>query len=99
MAFRQRIYRVTEAGSKALASPPAGLPFPCRRILGLLQGDTHFSVIRAGMGICEEKQVAEWLEQLEKLGLVKADAMGTERDLDFTGILSLAALAARHNAG
>jgi hypothetical protein len=99
MAFQQRVYRATEAGGRALADPPPGLSFPCRRILGLLQGDTHFSVIRTGMGMCEERQVAEWLQVLETLGLVEGHAAGAERDLDFTGSLSLAALAARHNQG
>ena len=94
MAFRQRIYRLTDAGISAAAEPPRGMSLPCRRILGLLQGDTHFAVIRAGMGMCEEQQVAGWLAQLEKLGLVKAQAGGVERDLDFTGSFSLAALSA-----
>jgi hypothetical protein len=99
MAFRQRIYQATETGSKAVANPPAGVSFPCRRILGLLQGDTHFAVIRSGMGMCDEKQVGEWLQQLETLGLVKWHVERAESDLDFTGSLSLATLAARHNAG
>jgi hypothetical protein len=95
--LHQRIYRLTDAGVTAAAEPPRGMSLPCRRILGMLQGDTHFSVIRAGMGMCEERQVAGWLAQLEELGLVKAETGGAERDLDFTGSFSLAALSARHN--
>lgn len=99
MESRPRIYRPTPAGKAACENPPRGLSLPCRRILGLLQGATHFSVIRAGMGVCEEGQVAAWLAQLEKLGLVQSHAAGAERDLDFTGEFSLADLASRHNAG
>lgn len=99
MGYRHRIYQVTEAGEKARANPPTGLSLPCRRILGLVQDHTHFSVIRAGMGMCEEMQVAGWLEQLEKAGLVSAQAAADDCDLDFTGNLSLSALAARHNSG
>ncbi len=99
MEPRQRIYRPSPAGAAAAQNPPRGLSLPCRRILGLLHGDTHFSVIRAGMGSCEESQVAAWLGQLEKLGLVQSHAAGADRDLDFTGEFSLADLASRHNAG
>ncbi len=97
MPFHQRIYRLTDAGASAAAEPPRGMSLPCRRILGLLQGDTHFSVIRAGMGMCEERQVAGWLAQLEELGLVQAEIGGAERDLDFTGNFSLAELGGRRN--
>jgi hypothetical protein len=99
MGYRQRIYQVTEAGEKARENPPVGLSLPCRRILGLVQDHTHFAVIRAGMGMCEEKQVAGWIEELVKAGLVTAQAAGADCDLDFTDSLSLSALAARHNAG
>ena len=99
MEYRQRVYQVTEAGEKARANPPSALSLPCRRILGLVQDDTHFAVIRAGMGMCEEKQVAGWLDELVKAGLVIAQAAADDCDLDFTGNLSLSALAARHNAG
>jgi hypothetical protein len=99
MEPRQRIYRLTAAGKAAAGNPPRGLSLPCRRILGLLHGHTHFSVIRAGMDMCEESQVATWLGQLEKLGLVQSHAAGAARDLDFTGEFSLADLASRHNAG
>ena len=99
MGDRQRVYQVTEAGEKARANPPVGLSLPCRRILGLVQDHTHFSVIRSGMGMCEEQQVAGWLEQLEQAGLVSAEAAAEDCDLDFTGNLSLSVLASRHNAG
>lgn len=99
MAFRQRIYRATDAGLQALESAPAWIPLPCMRILRLLQADTHFSVIRAEMRMCEEEQIGSWLRDLEARGLVGWHAERVESDLDFTGSFSLATLASRHNAG
>jgi DNA-binding PadR family transcriptional regulator len=87
-------YSLTEAGARALADASSGLSIPCRRILGFVQGETHFAVISAGMAMCAEAQVAGWLKQLESQGLLKAHGVGAERDLDFTGSLSLAALRA-----
>ena len=91
------IFRRTQAGRDALAKGASHLPFACRRILTLLEGDTHFAVIRARMAGCQENEVQRWLDQLEAHGLVEADAAGAERDLDFTGSLSRAALASAHN--
>lgn len=99
MAFQKRVYRVTDAGVQALADAPAWLLYPCRRILGLLQGETHFAVIRAGMGMCDEAQIGHWLNQLETRGLVSSQADQVDSDLDFTGSFSLAAIKAGHNAG
>ena len=90
------IFRSTQAGRDALAIGASQLPFACRRILGLLDGDTHFAVIRAGMPGCQESEVRRWLEQLQTAGLVESHAAGEERDLDFTSSLSLAALASAH---
>ena len=99
MAFRQRIYRATDAGLQALEDPPAGISLPCMRILALLKGETHFAVIRADMRMCEEGQIGNWLHELETRGLIGSQADHAESDLDFTGSFSLAALKAGHNAG
>ena len=99
MAFRQRIYRATDAGLQALQDPPAGISLPCMRILALMKGDTHYAVVRADMRMCEEAQIGNWLHELERRGLVSSHADHAESDLDFTGSLSLAALRAGHNAG
>jgi hypothetical protein len=98
MGAKERIYRATEASLEAQASDKSGLSFLHRRIIGLIHGDTHFSVIRAGMGACLENQVAAWLQQLETLGFVTSHSAGAECDLDFTSSMSLATLAARHKA-
>ena len=98
MDNKHRTYCVTDAGSRALTNPSPTLSVPFRRILGLLEGETHFAVIRRGMAMCLETQVVGWLQQLESQGLLKSNAVGAERDLDFTGSLSLADLAAAAKA-
>ena len=97
--MNQRIYRATQAGVAALANGANDVPFACRRILGFIEGDTHFAVIKARMPGCLEGEVLRWLKQLEASGFVKSHAAGAERDLDFTGSFSLATLASRPNGG
>lgn len=97
--MQQRIYRATQAGLAAMADGASDVPLACRRILGLLEGDTHFTVIKARMPGCLESEVLRWLKQLETSGFVQSHAAGAERDLDFTGSFSLAALASRPNGG
>jgi hypothetical protein len=96
-AMEQRLFRVTQAGRDALANGARQVPFACRRILGLLDGDTHYAVIRAGMAGCQDGELRRWLEQLLAAGLVESHAGGAERDLDFTGSLRLSALASAYN--
>ncbi len=96
-AVEQRLFRSTQAGLDALAKGAKDVPFACRRILGLLDGDTHFSVIRAGMPGCQESEVRHWLEKLAAAGMVESHAAGVERDLDFTTSLSAEPLASAHN--
>ena len=98
-AFRDRIYRTTDAGLQALENPPASISPSCLRLLALLKDDAHFAVIRAELRTCEEEQVGTWLRDLEARGLIGSHADRAESDLDFTGSLSLAALKAGHNAG
>ena len=98
MGAQERIYRATGASLEAQANEKSGLSFLQRRILGLIRGDTHFTVIRAGMGACLENQVTAWLQQLEALGFVTSHSVGAECDLDFTSSMSLVTLAARHKA-
>jgi hypothetical protein len=96
-AMEQRLFRATQAGRHALANGASQVPFACRRILALLDGDTHYAVIRSGMAGCQDAELRRWLEQLAAAGLVESHAGGAERDLDFTGSLPLSALASAYN--
>lgn len=83
MEAKERIYRRTEAGRQAWASESSGLPPPLRRILAVVEGDTHFAVIRSGMMNCTEYQLLQWLQQLQTLHFLASDSAGAEFDLDF----------------
>ena len=84
MSLRDRIYRRTTAGIQAWESPGSSLSLPFRRILSLLEGDTHFSSVQSGMGALRAEQLAYWLDQLQKLGFVESTGATAESDLDFT---------------
>ena len=84
VSLRDRIYRRTTAGVQAWESPGSGLSLPFRRILSLLEGDTHFSVVQSGMGTPRAEQIAYWLDQLQKLGFVESSGATADSDLDFT---------------
>jgi hypothetical protein len=93
---KHRTYSLTEAGSRGLAQP-SGLSVPCRRILRLLDGETHFAVIARNMAMCAEKQVMAWLQELESAGLLTSQAAADGSDLDFTSSLLMADLVAAAN--
>lgn len=92
MDASHRTYSLTEAGVRALTQPSA-LSVPCRRILALLDGQTHFAVIARDMAMCAQQQVIGWLQEMESNGLLKSQAAADGSDLDFTGSLRLADLA------
>jgi hypothetical protein len=94
MAKTEQIYRRTEAGLRACEMPDSGLHAQQRRILGLLSSDTHSDFLRSTLGRrFGDRQVGEWLADLQARGFIEADAVSAELDLDFTGSLSLADLA------
>ena len=99
MARTEQIYRRTEAGLRACENPDSGLHAQQRGILGLIASDTHSDLVRNTLRRrFGDKQVEEWLSDLEKRGLLEAVAVTAEHDLDFTGSLSLADLRARQAA-
>ena len=93
---KHRTYSLTQAGCRALAQPSA-LSVPCRRILALLEGETHFAVIARDMAMCAQTQVIGWLQELEATGLMKSQAAADGSDLDFTLSFLLPDLAAAKN--
>jgi hypothetical protein len=99
MARTEQIYRRTEAGLRAYESPDSGLHAQQRAVLGLIESDTHSDLIRNTLRRrFGDKQVGEWLSDLEKRGFLEALAVTAEHDLDFTGSLSIADLCARQAA-
>ena len=83
------IYRRTVAGQSAWDSG-APLAAPLRHVLGLIEGETHADALRKLLAHHTESNVAYWLSQLEKLGLLELQPSHVEHDLDFTGSFQLA---------
>jgi DNA-binding MarR family transcriptional regulator len=89
-----RLYRRTQAGSKAWDTQNGQVALEYRRVLGLLGDDTDPRDLRAKLG-WSEAALKDMLDELEDQGLVhwfEPDADRTE--LDFTGKLALAELQA-----
>ena len=94
MASTPRIYRRTEAGTRAWESADAKVPLEHRRILGLLDTEAHADVIRGFLRRYSDKLIFEWLDRLVELGLVEFTSAEVQHDLDFTSSLKLSELIA-----
>lgn len=84
MADAGRIYRRTRAGNQAVASGDKSLSQDYRRILQLISSDTHEDVIRGCLRQYPDKSLADWLAEIEELGLLESAPAPEEADLDFT---------------
>jgi len=82
MARLERIYRRTDSGLKALLTQDAALSEEKRRILGLIEGEMHWDVMRTLLRRHADYQT---LADLESGGLVVSEAASSGSDLDFTG--------------
>jgi CheY-like chemotaxis protein len=80
-----KIYFLTTAGASALKSGGPVLDRQLRRILQLVVGDTHVDVICGWLRHYSNAQLTQWLDQLEKMGLLDTKAADDTHDLDFTG--------------
>lgn len=93
-----RIYRLSTAGRRAWEKEDTAVPAAYRRILGMLDTETHADVVRGYLRRYSDKLVAEWLAELEELGLVESRADDAAHDLDFTGSFKLPSLIAEDRA-
>jgi CheY-like chemotaxis protein len=94
MGPKGRIYRLTESGRKAWETQDAAVPADYRRILGLIDDEAHFDVIRGLLRRYADSLIADWLAELEELELLSSQAAAPEQDLDFTGSFRLPELIA-----
>jgi hypothetical protein len=85
MTTADRIYQRTEAGQKAWESRDPGVPAEQRRILGLINGETHSDLLQNRLRHCSAAQILGWLTQLERQGLLQSVPGAIEHNLDFTG--------------
>ncbi|MBI3375010.1 MAG: response regulator [Betaproteobacteria bacterium] len=84
MADAGRIYRRTVAGNQAVGSDDRSVPLDYRRILQLVSSDTHEDVIRGCLRQYPDRLLADWLAEIEELGLLESAPAPKEADLDFT---------------
>jgi len=81
MSFRWRnkargIYLRTKEGRRAWASPRSGLPDHYRQILGLMtREEIDAAKVLAGMRPHSERQILDWLEELDTLGFITLQHM------------------------
>lgn len=85
--MQERIYRRTEAGSRAWLTQDPALSEDHRRILGLIEGETHSDVIRSLLRLHADHQR---LTELEARGLIASEAAAAVHDLDFTASFAFA---------
>ena len=82
MAKRECIYRRTESGLKAWEEKDPSLSAEHRRILGLIQGDTHWDEVQKLLrSHADHKRFADLVER----GLIASAVAAPGSDLDFTG--------------
>lgn len=81
-------YRRTKAGDEALFSVDTAIPVDYRRILCILDGDTHANVVRGRLRQYSDALIADWLGELEELGFIEAaEAASAAYDLDFEPLM------------
>jgi len=79
----ERNYRRTAAGDEAFASEDTAVPSDYRRVLGVLEGKTHFDVIRGRLRQYPRALLEEWLAEIEELGYIESSPTAAALDLDF----------------
>jgi len=98
MANAGRLYRMSAAGRLAWKSEDAAVPAAYRRILGMVDTETHSDVIRGYLRRYPDALIFEWLAELEELGLLESRPGEQQHDLDFTGNFALPMLIAEDQA-
>ena len=59
------------------------IPVDYRRILCLIDGDTHANVVRGRLRQYSDALIADWLAELEEIGFIESTGAGDTYDLDF----------------
>lgn len=90
-----RVYRRTEAGRAAWQRQDPRVPLEYRRVVGLIEDDTHPDNLRARLPRFTIEETVELLEELVARGLLEAVETTQHHDLDFTSSLNFAALRAK----
>lgn len=81
-------YRRTASGNAALRSLDDAIPVDYRRILCLIDGDTHANVVRGRLRQYSDALIADWLAELEEIGFIESTAAAVAYDLDFEPLMN-----------
>ena len=79
----ERNYRRTAAGDEVFASEDTAVPSDYRRLLGVIEGETLFDVIRGRLRQYPRTLLEEWLTEIEELGYIESSPTAAALDLDF----------------
>jgi hypothetical protein len=90
-----RVYRRTPAGTAVWQRQDPRVPVEYRRIVGLIEGDTHPDNLRARLSRLSIDETLVLLDELVARGLLEAVEAAQHQDLDFTGSLNFSALRAK----
>ncbi len=91
-----RLYRRTAAGKAAWQRQDARVPLEYRRILGLIESDTHADSLHTRLAQYSHAEMLRLLEELVEEGLIEAVAASKKHNLDFTDNLNLADIKKAH---
>jgi CheY-like chemotaxis protein len=82
-------YRRTASGDQALRSVDTAIPVDYRRILCLINRDTHANVIRGRLRQYSDALIADWLAELVEIGFIEPADAAESYDLDFEPLAKL----------
>lgn len=85
----KHLYRRTEAGKRAWQVQDARVPLEYRRVVGLIEYETHPDNLRARLPGYTPEGLEHLLDELVEEGLLEAIAAEEHHDLDFTGEFSI----------
>jgi len=68
---RNVFYQRTASGEAALHSEDTAIPDDYRRILAILDGQTHVNVLRGRLRRYSDDLIADWLQELEDIGFIE----------------------------
>jgi hypothetical protein len=91
-----QLYRRTAAGKAAWQRQDAQVPLEYRRILGLIDSDTHADSLRTRLAHYSQAEMLHLLEELVEEGLLEAVVASKKHNLDFTDSLNLADIKKAH---
>ena len=83
---KDRIFQRTALGESALATDDASVPGDYRRILAVIEGQTHSDVIRGRLRQFPDSLLDDWLAELQEAGLVSSVEADAAQDLDFSDL-------------